>query len=124
METLPKKRADQVKAIEKMEALTLSASLVADGGVRYLGAAGLALKVLYDEDALSEEAVIAWGQAQEAAAALDPDMDARFLGRRRNLSSSGSRRRRRRRRRATDRRALRGRRAEPKLFPIQTKNAP
>ena len=31
------------------------------------------------KDVLSEEAVIAWGQAKEAAAALDPDMDARFL---------------------------------------------
>jgi len=81
LETLLKKRADQVKAIEKMEALALSASpfVKRTGGVRYLGAAGLALKVLYDEDVLSEEAVIAWGQAKEAAAALDPDMDARFL---------------------------------------------
>lgn len=49
------------------------------GGVRFLGAAAQTLKLLYDADVLSEEAVVAWGQAKGAAAKLDPDLDVRFL---------------------------------------------
>ena len=81
LEVLLKKRADQVKAIDKVEALALSASPFVNrtGGVRFLGAAAKTLKLLYDADVLSEEAVIAWGQAKGAAANLDPDLDVRFL---------------------------------------------
>ena len=49
------------------------------GGVRFLSAAAQTLKLLYDADVFSEEAVIAWGQAKEAAVKLDPDIDVRFL---------------------------------------------
>jgi hypothetical protein len=81
LETLLKKRTDQVKTIEKIEALALSASPFVNrtGGVRFLGAAAQTLKLLYDADVLSEEAVVAWGQAKGAAAKLDPDLDVRFL---------------------------------------------
>jgi hypothetical protein len=39
------------------------------GGVRFLGAAGTTLKLLYDMDLISEEAVVAWKLQKEAAAA-------------------------------------------------------
>ena len=79
LEAMMKKRADQILAINKVEALALSASpfVKRTGGVRYLGAAAKTLQVLYDADVFSEEAVIAWGQQKEAALSLDPDMDAR-----------------------------------------------
>ena len=69
------------KAIDKIEALALSASPFVNrtGGVRFLSAAAQTLKLLYDADVFSEEAVIAWGQAKEAAVKLDPDIDVRFL---------------------------------------------
>ena len=81
LEAMMKKRADQILAINKVEALALSASpfVKRTGGVRYLGAAAKTLQVLYDADVFSEEAVIAWGQQKEAALSLDPDMDARFF---------------------------------------------
>ena len=81
LEMMLKKRADQILAINKVEALALSASpfVKRTGGVRYLGAAAKTLQVLYDADVLSEEAVIAWGQQKQAALSLDPDMDARFF---------------------------------------------
>jgi hypothetical protein len=81
LEALLKKRSDQIKAIDKIEALALSASPFVNrtGGVRFLSAAAQTLKLLYDADVFSEEAVIAWGQAKEAAVKLDPDIDVRFL---------------------------------------------
>ena len=80
LEKLLKKRSDQVMAIGKVEKLALSASPFVNrtGGVRFLGAAGQTLKLLYDADIITEEAVIAWGQQKVAAAALDPEMDMRF----------------------------------------------
>ena len=81
LENLLKKRADQVLAINKIEALALSAApfVKRTGGVRFLSAGAQTLKLLYDADVLSEEAVIAWGQAKDAALLHDPDMDVRFL---------------------------------------------
>lgn len=81
LEKLLKKRADQVLAINKIEALALSAApfMKRTGGVRFLSAGAQTLKLLYDADVLSEEAVISWGQAKEAALLHDPDMDVRFL---------------------------------------------
>jgi hypothetical protein len=47
--------------------------------VRFLGCAGQTLKVLFDEDILSEEAIFAWRQKKTNAVAIEPDADARFL---------------------------------------------
>ena len=81
IESLLKKRSEQVLAIEKVEALALSASPFVNrtGGVRFLGCAGQTLKVLFDEDILSEEAIFAWRQKKTNAVAIEPDADARFL---------------------------------------------
>ena len=65
----------------KVEALALSASPFSGrtGGVRFLGAAGTTLKLLYDMDLISEEAILAWKQQKEAAAAaVASDADVRF----------------------------------------------
>eukprot|EP00740_Mantoniella_antarctica_P007980 CAMPEP_0181363940 /NCGR_PEP_ID=MMETSP1106-20121128/9065_1 /TAXON_ID=81844 /ORGANISM="Mantoniella antarctica, Strain SL-175" /LENGTH=1005 /DNA_ID=CAMNT_0023478509 /DNA_START=163 /DNA_END=3180 /DNA_ORIENTATION=+ len=81
LKKLLKKRADQVMAINKIEKLALSASPFVNrtGGVRYLGAAGQTLKLMYDMDIITEEAVTAWGQQRTAPAGLEgPDLDARF----------------------------------------------
>merc|ERR1712216_314734 len=58
LEALLKKRSDQIKAIDKIEALALSASPFVNrtGGVRFLSAAAQTLKLLYDAGVFSEEA--------------------------------------------------------------------
>lgn len=81
LEKLLKKQTDQVTAINKLEKLALSACPFVNrtGGVRFLGAAAQTLKLLYDMDIISEDAVIAWGQQKNAAMVLDPDQqDSRF----------------------------------------------
>jgi len=78
---LLKKKTDQVAALNKIEALALSASpfVGRTGGVRFLGAAGQTLKLLYDMDIISEEAFLAWSQQRRAAAAMESDSDVRFI---------------------------------------------
>jgi hypothetical protein len=46
--------------------------------VRFLGAAGQTLKLMYDMDIISEEAVMAWGQQKSAAVAEESELDTRF----------------------------------------------
>ena len=82
LENVLKKMSEQVRAVSAIEALSLSANPFAGrtGGARVLGIAAQVLKMLYDADILSEEALFAWANAKRKELLAESDGDARFFG--------------------------------------------
>ena len=82
LENVLKKMSEQVRAVSAIEALSLSANPFASrtGGARVLGIAAQVLKMLYDADILSEEALFAWANAKRKELLAESDGDARFFG--------------------------------------------
>ena len=82
LENVLKKMSEQIRAVSAIEALSLSANPFAGrtGGARVLGIAAQVLKMLYDADIISEEALFAWANAKRKELLAESDGDARFFG--------------------------------------------
>ena len=82
LENVLKKMSEQIRVVSAIEALSLSANPFAGrtGGARVLGIAAQVLKMLYDADIISEEALFAWANAKRKELLAESDGDARFFG--------------------------------------------
>jgi len=81
LEEILKKNAQQVRAIQAIEALAHSANpfINRTGGARVLGVAAQLLKMLYDLDILSEDALFSWANARRKELLATSDGDSRFF---------------------------------------------
>ena len=81
LESVLKKMSEQIRAVNGLEAIALSAQpfVGRTGGARVLGIAAKVLKMMYDLDILAEEALFAWANAKRKELLAETDGDARFF---------------------------------------------
>jgi len=81
LENVLKKISEQVRAVNAIEALSLSAIPFTNrtGGARVLGIAAQVLKMLYDLDVFAEEALFSWANGKRKELLAESDGDARFF---------------------------------------------
>ena len=81
LENVLKKISEQVRAVNAIEALCLSAIPFTNrtGGARVLGISAQVLKMLYDLDVFAEEALFSWANGKRKELLAESDGDARFF---------------------------------------------